>query len=159
MILCTDPIKNSFENCAPLFQHMPAFLHSNHYDDVTDGTNTVFQKAYQTSLDTYSWFSEHPENKKALIDYMAMEQSVRSRWLEQYPFEREASNWKADRPVFVDIGGNVGVYCALFKNRCASIPGRVILQDLPSTLTHALSTPGVETMGHDFFKPQPVKRR
>ncbi|GAW24152.1 hypothetical protein ANO14919_137330 [Xylariales sp. No.14919] len=35
--------------------------------------------------------------------------------------------------------------------------GRVILQDLPHSISNALPTPGVENMAHDFFEPQPVK--
>ncbi len=136
---------------------MPAFLRRSEYQDVTDGKATVFQPAYKTDLDTYTWFSKNPEHRGALIKYMAMEQTVRGRWLDEYPFERETLGWDANQPVFVDVGGNVGHYCALFKTRFPAVPGRVILQDLPSTLTHAVQTPGVEALGHDFFEPQPIK--
>ena len=140
-----------------MFQELPAFLRRNNYQDVTDGKATVFQPAYNTDLDTYTWFSEHPENRAALIKYMAMEQKVRGRWLDEYPIETVSQGWDPREPVFVDVGGNIGVYCAMFKNRFPDVPGRTILQDLPSTLAHALPTPGVESLGHDFFEPQPVK--
>lgn len=136
---------------------MPAFLRNNKYQDVTDGKVTIFQPAYKTDLDTYTWFSQNPEHRGALIKYMGMEQTVRGRWLDEYPIERETQGWNPELPVFVDVGGNVGHYCALFKTRFPEVGGRVILQDLPSTLAHSLQTPGVETQGHDFFEPQPVK--
>ncbi|KAI0438314.1 S-adenosyl-L-methionine-dependent methyltransferase [Xylaria telfairii] len=145
-----------FLNCSPLFQEMPAFLGAHNYQDVTDGNSTVFQKAYRTDMDTYQWFSQHPEHKMALIRFMGMEQAIRGRWLREYPFESETKSWNPEAPVFVDIGGNVGHYCALFKS-LPSVPGRVILQDLPATIAQALPTPGVETVGHDFFKLQPVQ--
>ena len=149
----------SFENCGPLFQKMPEFLRKGDYQDVTDGNATVFQPAYNTELDAYTYFSQHPENLTALIEYMALEQGVRGRWLEKYPFESETQGWNpaSNEALFVDIGGNVGHYCALFKARFPSIPGRILLEDLPDTLSHALLTPGVEKLDHDFFQPQPIK--
>jgi len=52
---------------------MPAFLRGTAYQDVTDGKATIFQLAYKTDMDTYIWFSKNPENRGALIKYMAME--------------------------------------------------------------------------------------
>lgn len=156
----TDPpffLHHSFENCSPLFHELPAFLRTHNYSDVTSGTATVFQPAYHTDLDTYTWFSQHPEHRAALIKYMALEQPARSHWVSEYPFEQETVGWDPADPVFVDVGGNVGHYCALFKSRFPGIQGRVVLQDLPGTLAHALPTEGVESMEHDFFAAQPVK--
>ncbi|KAH8703677.1 S-adenosyl-L-methionine-dependent methyltransferase [Talaromyces proteolyticus] len=152
-------VTHFFENCGPLFQEMPAFLRKNNYQDVTDGKATVFQPAYNTELDTYAYFSQHPENMQALIKYMGLEQGVRGRWLQEYPFEKQTQGWNPnpEEALFVDIGGNVGHYCALFKSRFSEIPGRILLEDLTDTLTHALPTPGVEKLGHDFFQPQPIK--
>lgn len=153
----TNP--NSFQNCSPLFQELPAFLRKTNYQNVTDGTATVFQPAYHTDHDTYTWFSQNPIHRASLIRYMGLEEKNRGRWLELYPFERETQGWDAGEPVFVDMGGNVGYYCAKFKERFPMVPGRVILQDLPSTLAHALPTPGVEALGHDFFTPQDIKSK
>ena len=138
---------------------MPAFLRKNSYQDVTDGKATVFQPAYHTELDTYTYFSQKPENLTALIRYMGLEQDVRGRWLKEYPFERQTQDWNpsSEEALFVDIGGNVGHYCALFKGQFPNVPGRIILEDLPDTLNHALPTAGVEKVGHDFFQPQPIK--
>lgn len=90
---------------------------------------------------------------------MGLEEKNRGRWLDEYPFERETEGWDPNSPLFVDIGGNVGYYCAKFKDRFPNVPGRIILQDLPGTIAHALQTPGVEVLGHDFFQPQPVKSK
>ncbi|KAH4836673.1 hypothetical protein HBH60_024650 [Parastagonospora nodorum] len=150
-------VTHFFENCGPLFQEMPAFLRSKKYQDITDGQNTVFQPAYNTDLDTNEWFSQNPLHMGARIKYMAMEQAVRGRWLNVYPIQSQLKGWNPELPAFVDVGGSVGHYCTMFKNNFPDVPGRVILQDLPDTLSHALKTPGVELMGHDFFQPQPIK--
>ncbi|OKL58381.1 hypothetical protein UA08_06069 [Talaromyces atroroseus] len=90
---------------------------------------------------------------------MGLEQSVRGRWLKEYPFEKQTQDWNPnpDEALFVDIGGNAGHYYALFKSEFPGIRGRIVLEDLPDTLTHTLPTPGVEKLGHDFFQPQPIK--
>lgn len=63
----------------------------------------------------------------------------------------------AETPVFVDVGGGIGSQCANFKTKLPSLPGRVILQDLPVVLEHALDTKGVEISAHNFWTEQPVK--
>lgn len=90
---------------------------------------------------------------------MDLEQDVRDRWFKEYPFENQTQNWNPnpEEVLFVDVGGNVGHYCALFKSTFPNIPGRVLLEDLPTTLAHALPTSGVERLGHDLFQPQPIK--
>ncbi|KAL9625056.1 MAG: hypothetical protein Q9160_000785 [Pyrenula sp. 1 TL-2023] len=146
-----------FDNGNILFQEMPDFLRKNNYEDVTDGKATVFQTALQTDLGNYAWFSQHPEYRESLIKFMAIQQAVRDRWMDEYPIERDTQGLDPNAPLFVDIGGNVGHYCAKFKKVFPTVPGRVILQDLPSTLENALQTPGVEALAHDFFEPQPIK--
>lgn len=158
-VLMPSFLLDSFQNGSPLFQELPAFLHRTNYKNVTDGKATVFQLAHNTHLDMYTWFSQNPVNNGSFFKYMGLEEKNRGRWLDLYPFERETLGWDAHQPVFVDIGGNVGYYCAKFKEKFPKVPGRVILQDLPSTLAHALPTSGVEAMGHDFFTPQGIKSK
>ena len=80
-----------------------------------------------------------------------------SNFLHIYPMGEQTRHFNGARPLLVDIGGGVGHQCRALKAAYPDIPGRVILQDLAPTLEHALSISGVETMTHDFFKPQPVK--
>lgn len=147
----------SFENCIPLFQEMPAFLRSTGYQDVTDAKATVFQSAHETDLDACTWFSQNPAHKVALTKYMDLEENMRGSWLDEYPFKQMTQGWDPRSPVFVDIGGHIGHCCVKFKQRFPNIPGRVILQYLPSTRAHAIHASGVEVLAHDFFEPQPVK--
>lgn len=63
--------------------------------------------------------------------------------------------------LLVDVGGGTGHDIIGFHRAHTDIPGRLILQDLPSTIesldSDAMVAQGVEPMAHDFFTPQPVK--
>lgn len=61
--------------------------------------------------------------------------------------------------LFVDIGGGVGHQCAALKAHLskAGFQGRVVLQDLPMAIEHALPTEGVEKTVFDFLGEQPIK--
>ena len=79
-------------------------------------------------------------------------------WLEVYPFEKDiCHNLTPETPLFVDIGGGIGVQCVTLRNRFPQTLGRIILQDLPQTLEHAMAGEGFEKMVHDFWTPQPIK--
>jgi hypothetical protein len=81
-------------------------------------------------------------------------------WLSVYPVQDEVEDWPAaDKPLYVNVGAGIGQQCAEFRQKypTESLPGRVILQDLPYAIAAALPTPGVENTVHNFFEPQPVK--
>jgi hypothetical protein len=90
---------------------------------------------------------------------MALRRKPELSWLTVYPVERDTKDWDAKNngTIYVNIGGGIGHQCAQFKEKYPKLPGRVILQDLPHTIEKALPTPGVESMAHDFFEPQPIK--
>lgn len=127
-----------------------------------DGLHTVFQDAWNTSLTPFTWFPHNPDKFAYFQKCMALRRGPEVSWLTVYPLSEQlaASNWaddSKDRAVFVNIGGGIGHQCAQFKEKYPDVPGRVILQDLPQSISQALSTPGVENMSHDFFEEQPVK--
>lgn len=79
-------------------------------------------------------------------------------WLDVYPFEEDlCHNLAPETPLFVDIGGGIGVQCMTLRNRFPRTPGRIILQDLSQTLEHAMAGEGFEKMVYDFWTPQPIK--
>lgn len=73
-------------------------------------------------------------------------------------FTSKALNDK-EAVVFVDVGGSIGIQCRGFKAKFPSIPGRVILQDMPETIEMVNKNPieGVEAVARDFFTPQLIK--
>ena len=81
-------------------------------------------------------------------------------FLDTYPIEEELMRESnSETPLFVDVGGGFGHQCVALKSKLAkaSIPGRIVLQDLPAVLAHAMHVEGVEHMAHDFMTEQPVK--
>ncbi|KAI0411568.1 S-adenosyl-L-methionine-dependent methyltransferase [Xylaria grammica] len=146
-----------WDNGMPLWQIIPEFLRKHNYQDVTDGRATVFHSAFKTDEELYEWFHQNPVHQESSFKFMALQKATRGVWFDKFPIPREARSWDPNMPVWVDIGGNVGHYCRLFKERFPEVPGRVILQDIPLTIEKALRTPGVENMSHDFFEEQPIK--
>ncbi|RWA05635.1 hypothetical protein EKO27_g9468 [Xylaria grammica] len=146
-----------WDNGMALWQTMPEFLRKHNYQDVTNGRATVFQSAFKTDEDLYEWFHQNPVNQASIFEFMELQKATRGVWFDKYPIQGETRSWDPNMPVWVDMGGNVGHYCALFKEKFPEVPGRVILQDIPLTIEKALRTPGVENMSHDFFEEQPIK--
>ncbi|MCJ1397469.1 hypothetical protein MMC11_000662 [Xylographa trunciseda] len=141
----------------PMFQALPQFLRRTGYQNPTDGTDVVIQQAFQTDLDAYQWLGAHPSNLEWFNQYMSSRRNAAESWLSAYPVKEETKDWSPEKAVFVNMGGGIGHQCAEFKAMYPSIPGHVILQDLPQTIEKAMQTPGVETMAHSFFTPQPVQ--
>jgi demethylsterigmatocystin 6-O-methyltransferase len=136
---------------------MPAFFRKVGYHDPTDSYHTVFQDAHNTKESCFDWLMRHPANFETFNKYMAARRENQKTWIQVYPVEEDATSLAPERPLFVDIGGNIGHQAAEFKAKYPKLPGKVILQDLPGAIQHALPTPGVENQVHDFYEAQPVK--
>lgn len=147
----------SFYTCCPEYYALPAYLKRTGYKNPSDETQTAWHDAFGTDKGPFHWFPEHPENMAYFNDYMASRRGPELGWLSVYPVREEAAGWSADRPLYVNIGGNIGHQCAEFRDRYPDLPGRVVLQDLAHSIAAALPTPGVENMVHNFFEPQPVR--
>ena len=147
----------SFDTVGPMYQGLPAFLAETNYQNITDNDHTVHHKAWNTDISAFAWLSQHPEKFTNFNQYMAARRHTESTWLSVYPIQDETQGWKLDEPVFVDIGGGIGHQCVELKSRYPELPGRIILQDLAHCIDEATLTPGVETMVHDLFQPQPIR--
>ena len=91
---------------------------------------------------------------------MAGQREGRANWLDFFPFEEhilKVFKGGEDSVMLVDVGGTRGHEIQAIKERHPSLPGRLILQDLPDTVAQALPVQGMQSMAHDFFNPQPVK--
>ncbi|KAI1878223.1 hypothetical protein JX265_002592 [Neoarthrinium moseri] len=150
-------LRHYFYTVCPEFQALPSFLKKTGYRNPQDENHTAWHDAFNTDKHPFAWFGEHPENMAYFNEYMASRRLPEKSWLNVYPVEGECAGWTADKPLYVNIGGNIGHQCAEFKEKYPHIPGRVILQDLPYSIDNALLTPGVENLVHNFFEPQPIK--
>ena len=134
---------------------MPAFLRRTGFKNPTDQKNTVWQLAHSCTEDCYEWMLGHPQNFEQLNLYMMARSEGQISAFDYWA--PGSADLNPERPVFVDVGGSIGVKCAEFKKRFPDVPGRVILQDLPFAIEHAIPTPNVEKMVYDFLTPQPIK--
>lgn len=65
---------------------------------------------------------------------------------------------KKSEPLLVDVGGEIGHDLIAFKQKFPSLPGKLIVQDIPVVIEAVQDLPsGIEAMKHDFLTPQPVK--
>ena len=136
---------------------MPAYLRKNGYKDLTDSYHTVWQDAYKTKENCFEWIMSRPASFDNFNQYMASRREHQVTWIQFYPVEEDATQLDPARPLFVDIGGGIGHQAAEFKEKYPTLPGKVVLQDLPFAIDHALPTPGVDNQALDFFTGQPVK--
>lgn len=138
-------------------QVLPQYLREHKYQAMTDAKDLPFHLALGTDLPPFEWMKQHPEQMKALGHAMRIER-IHS-WVESYPIGKTIGSFEADADsaLLVDIGGGFGQQAVAFKSRVPSTPGRIIVQDIASTLANAPSIEGIEFQEHDFFTPQPIK--
>ena len=141
----------------PSLQAAPEFFKETKYANPYNMANTPFQKAMKTRLPGFVWMQSQPELVSNFGLWMTACHDGVKDWLDVVDYQRYTHGSTADTPIFVDIGGGIGRQCALLKYKLPNAPGRVILQDLEVVIPHALPTPGVEKVAHDFWKEQPVK--
>lgn len=82
------------------------------------------------------------------------------KWYETVPVDEIfGTPSDASAVLLVDVGGNTGHDILGFHKAHPNLPGRLILQDLPTTIQSldAAKLEPIEAMAHDFFTPQPVK--
>lgn len=77
-----------------------------------------------------------------------------------YPFDRELEKLdiKEGDVAIVDVAGGQGHIMAGVRKQNPGLKGRLVVQDLQSVFDAAPDGPpeGVEFMGHNIFKPQPI---
>ncbi len=140
----------------PVLQELPGFLADTGYKSLTNPTNTPFQRAFKTEKTPFQWVQDYPLKMKHFGQWMAAQRQGMPTWLSVYPVEAECKGSNAE-VLFVDVGGGYGHQCTALKKTFPHLPGRLILQDLPQVLQHAIPTEGVEPMAQDLFSPQTIK--
>ncbi|CEN60871.1 hypothetical protein ASPCAL07543 [Aspergillus calidoustus] len=120
---------------------LPDYFAEKGYISPNDTYDSPFQYAMRTKLHYFDYVGASPRLQHALNTVMSTcPGNLGQNWFEYYPVKERL---RVDDPS---------------HKRFPDLPGRVILQDLPSVIEGAQPSPaGVESMGHDFFTPQPVK--
>ncbi|CAO2648033.1 Nn.00g089550.m01.CDS01 [Neocucurbitaria sp. VM-36] len=154
-VIGAEPHVSAFH--LPVAQVLPDYLRDHKYQDMTNPKDLPVQYALKTDLTPFEWLKQHPEQMKSLGHVMVLD-AVQS-WVSSYPAEKKIGNFKApgDSALLVDIGGGFGQHSVTFQKKFPHIPGRIVVQDIPSTLAHAPNINGIEFQAHDFFTPQPIQ--
>ena len=144
-----------FDATGPSTQALPAFLAETKYQNITSKHQTVFQKAFHTDLSFFEWAPQNPQHMESLGHVMALNRHTD--WVDDYPGEKLGSlATSPDKAVLVDIGGGFGQQAAAFRRKFPDLAGRVVVQDIPSTLAGAQPVRDIEFMEYNFFCPQPI---
>ncbi|KAL9005775.1 MAG: hypothetical protein Q9188_001441 [Gyalolechia gomerana] len=150
----------SYTTILPFSVDFARFLAQTDYQNPIDSYKTVHQITFDTDMHRFEWMKVHPEHYVILNNFMASNRLTKT-GMEIFPFEDKVPYFsKRDQQdpsiaLLVDVGGGRGQMCRAFRNRFPELPGRVVVQDLPNTVSS--SGKGIEAMPHDFFTPQPVK--
>lgn len=148
----------SYDLTFPTLSKLPEYLRSHGYANPQDYTQSPMQWAVGQSQ--FEWLSSNAEQQELFNSYMASRREGRPMWYDIYPIERlfgHAVPYK-DTVFLVDIGGNQGHDLSKFRREYGHLPGRMVLQDLPSVVEGVDGeSAGVEVMGYNFMDPQLVK--
>ncbi|CAL8576554.1 hypothetical protein XPA_002429 [Xanthoria parietina] len=156
--LADDSIEGSlqyiFNIGNPVYQSLPSFLQSTNFQTTTGG-KYAWHDSRPTDLDFFPWAKQNPTQLAHFQKLMSVPRD--GDWFDVVPFSSDPAACAPTQAYFVDIGGNIGHQCRRLKAKYPSLPGRIICQDLPETISSAPPmVEGVEMMAYDFFTPQPV---
>lgn len=154
---------DSFDILGPAIQAAPSFLAESKYQDITDGRNTPFQRAFKTDLGTFEWISQQPKLFTAMQKVMTMMQG--SEWLVDFNILDEAADalgnkpesQQFERPFFVDVGGGHGHQLVQLRDKHPHLKGGLILEDLAESVEQLPEIEGIEMVTQNFFDKQNVQ--
>ncbi|KAL9010768.1 MAG: hypothetical protein Q9173_004327 [Seirophora scorigena] len=147
----------------PSWNKIPQLLKTTNYRNPIDPNRTAFNIAFNTEERFFDHQARYPDFVRNFGIFMASQAVGRPNFLDFFPAKKQLidgyeSELNTTGVMFIDLGGANGEEAREFQRRFPAHPGRLILQDLADTLKHAPATEGLETMAHDFFTPQPVRR-
>jgi len=153
---------------APAQLLMAQFFKSTGWTNPTSPSNNPYTFAHHTNgLSMWEYIEQFPDRKRAFNNAMLAQNQSTIWTVSIFPFHTyffalnsasPVSPTKQEDVLVVDIGGGKGHVSDQIKTMLKDIPGRVILQDLPSVIDD-ITDPleAVERMKYDFFTPQPIK--
>lgn len=153
-------VKHTFDTNGLPFMALPEYLERTNYQNPIDSEDCAFQLGHHTKEPPFKWLQSRPEYLHNFNMWMSGQREGRANWLDFFPLEQQISkgfNTVDGQVMIVDVGGGYGHEIKAIKARYPTLPGRMILQDMPNTIAQALDVEGMEVTSHDFFTPQPVK--
>ena len=144
----------------PPIMKSPTFFSKNGYRSPQNAADSPFQYGHGTTKRNYEWLVERPELQQRFNNYMKGRRDGEPNWSDFFPVEErlQGSDLDARSVLLVDIGGGIGHDAEDFKTKHPSLPGRIIVQDLPEAIDQgARKGQEIEMVSHDFFTPQPIQ--
>ena len=139
---------------------LPEYLVQNNYRMPSGPSKTPFVDVYGKGI--YDYFKDNPVRGSNFNVFMEGHKEGKRNWLDIYPLQdRLAPGLKEEESavLVVDIGGGVGHDLRNFGTRRGSMPGRLVLQDLPAVISEVdpSKKPEIEAMVYDYYTPQPIQ--
>jgi hypothetical protein len=143
---------------------MPDYFKSSGYRLPSDASSGPFQFAFDTPLETYTYWATKPEVADNFNTFMAGKLNATETgqsWEEAYPVKEniiDGFDARISDALFVDIAGGRGHEVGQLKAKFPNFPGRFILEDLPGVIDDIKELDSsIERIKYDFFESQPVK--
>ncbi|GAD96230.1 O-methyltransferase [Paecilomyces variotii No. 5] len=152
-----DGVSCLYDLSVPTLAKLPEYLHLHGYKNPKDYSRSPMQWAVGESQ--FEWLARD-QKKQALFDsYMSSRRQGKPSWFETYPVQDllDGAIQREDAVFIVDVGGNHGHDLQKFNEMFPTVPGRLVLQDLPTVIKSAPRLEGLETMAYSFYDPQPIK--
>jgi len=145
---------------------LPEYLAKTSYRNPGDdpsSTQSLFQFTNNTQLEFFEWMQTQPGPLAAfnasMAHSIAMERARTGKgFADLYPFETLAKSHTSDEVVLVDIGGGVGQVLEDIRKHVPRLVGKMILEDLPKTVSAHVPLENVEFVDYNFLTTeQPIK--
>ncbi|EFX00449.1 hydroxyindole O-methyltransferase [Grosmannia clavigera kw1407] len=139
------------------------FAKHNGYKTPTDVSKGALQYAYATENNFFEHLHSHPPYGIQFNNHMGGYRQGRPSWMDDgfYPVKErlvDGADTSPEAAFIVDIGGSLGHDIRELHRKNGSLPGRLILQDLPVVIGQITDLDSrIERMEHDFHLEQPVK--
>ena len=142
-----------------ILSRLPGYFEEKGFKNPSDAFYGPFQYAMRTNLHYFDWIKSKPKHQTAFNTVMGISRMGRGEeWFEFYPVGKKLQVEASSQPLLVDVGGGLGHDLIAFKEKFPTLPGKLILEDLPIVIEDVKNLPeGIEAISHDFFTPQPVK--
>jgi hypothetical protein len=143
---------------------MPDYFKANGYKLPTDAQSGPLQFAFDTRLESYTFWQTKPAFADNFNTFMAGKLGATKTgqsWEDVYPVKEiiiDGFDAKISDALFVDVAGGRGHEVGQLKSNFPDAAGRFILEDLPAVIDDVKELDAsIERIKCNFFEPQPVK--
>lgn len=150
-------------NAVKPYEYLPQYLKEIGYASPDNKDDSAWHRIHGKHFFDYIFAPGNERLATAFHNHMKFK-NLGQKWFD-VPEIMEAAfgadpNLSPDKALILDVGGSAGHDLIEFAIAHPKLPGRKILQDVPSTIESVdkdlLSSHGIEAMAHDIFIPQPI---